>query len=208
MMQQENQDFDELVEVSDENSSTEIGTEAGNDEDTIVCEEEDEKTHTEQMCASEDDAPENTEDLKKEMRIGDVLDVLNELKEQNKELLAAVNEIRKEKTVYESYQQNLKDFKDTFEMFQKQLPQLIIQLRSDLKTGPGTDYRKIIEEAAENYKYLKKAIANDINKAIETWNKVRGGEKEYRKTERLLLLIVIMQIAITIILLSNYFLGA
>lgn len=160
------------------------------------------------MCASEDEAPENAEDLKKDMPIGAVLDVLNELKEQNKELLAAVNEIRKEKTVYESYQQNLKDFKDTFEMFQEQLPQVIIQLRSDLKTGPGTDYRKIIEEAAENYKYLKKAIANDINKAIETWNKVRCGEKEYRKTELLLLLIVIMQIAITIILLKNYFLGA
>lgn len=36
MMQQENQDFDELVEVSDENSPTEIGAEAGKGEDAIV----------------------------------------------------------------------------------------------------------------------------------------------------------------------------
>ena len=80
-------------------------------------------------------------------------------------------------------------------------------MRTELKTGPGTDYKKIIQEAADNYKNLKTAIGNDINKAIATWNKVRGGEKERQKIERLLLVIAIMQAAITIRLLWNYFMG-
>ena len=73
-----------------------------------------------------------------------------------------------------------------------------------LSSSPSN--RKIIEEAAENYKNLKKAIANDINKAIETWDKVRESKKEQR-IERFLLFIVMMQAAITIKILWDYFIG-
>lgn len=202
MMQQVNQEFDDLVEVSENLSTSEIAVEGDNSEDAIVYEQEDEKTLTEKVCALEDDQAKNPDEKQKET----VVSLLKELQKENKEILEVIKEIQNEKIVYEKYQQNLNDFKDTFEIFQTQLPQLILQLRTDLKTGPGTDYRKIIEEAAENYKNLKKAIANDINKAIETWDKVRESKKEQR-IERFLLFIVMMQAAITIKILWDYFIG-
>ena len=202
MMQQVNQEFDDLVEVSDNLSTSEIAVEGDNSEDAIVYEQEDEKTLTEKVCELEDSQAKNPEVKQKET----VVSLLKEIQKENKEILEVIKEIQNEKIVYEKYQQNLNDFKGTFEIFQTQLPQLILQLRTDLKTGPGTDYRKIIEEAAENYKNLKKAIANDINKAIETWDKVRESKKEQR-IERFLLFIVMMQAAITIKILWDYFIG-
>lgn len=202
MMQQVNQEFDDLVEVSENLSTSEIAVEGDNSEDAIVYEQEDEKTLTEKVCELEDNQAKNPEVKQKET----VVSLLKEIQKENKEILEVINEIQNEKIVYEKYQQNLNDFKGTFEIFQTQLPQLILQLRTDLKTGPGTDYRKIIEEAAENYKNLKKAIANDINKAIETWDKVRESKKEQR-IERFLLFIVMMQAAITIKILWDYFIG-
>ena len=175
-MQQVNQEFDDLVEVSENLSTSEIAVEGDNSEDAIVYEQEDEKTLTEKVCALEDNQAKNPEEKQKET----VVSLLKEIQKENREILEVIKEIQNEKIVYEKYQQNLNDFKGTFEIFQTQLPQLILQLRTDLKTGPGTDYRKIIEEAAENYKNLKKAIANDINKAIETWDKVRESKKEQR----------------------------
>lgn len=202
MMQQVNQEFDDLVEVSENLSTSEIAVEGDNSEDAIVYEQEDEKTLTEKVCELEDSQAKNPEVKQKET----VVSLLKEIQKENKEILEVIKEIQNEKIVYEKYQQNLNDFKGTFEIFQTQLPQLILQLRTDLKTGPGTDYRKIIEEAAENYKNLKKAIANDINKAIETWDKVRESKKEQR-IERFLLFIVMMQAAITIKILWDYFIG-
>ncbi len=202
MMQQVNQEFDDLVEVSENLSTSEIAVEGDNSEDAIVYEQEDEKTLTEKVCELEDNQAKNPEVKQKET----VVSLLKEIQKENKEILEVIKEIQNEKIVYEKYQQNLNDFKGTFEIFQTQLPQLILQLRTDLKTGPGTDYRKIIEEAAENYKNLKKAIANDINKAIETWDKVRESKKEQR-IERFLLFIVMMQAAITIKILWDYFIG-
>ncbi len=202
MMQQVNQEFDDLVEVSENLSTSEIAVEGDNSEDAIVYEQEDEKTLTEKVCELEDNQAKNPEEKQKEI----VVSLLKEIQKENKEILEVIKEIQNEKIVYEKYQQNLNDFKGTFEIFQTQLPQLILQLRTDLKTGPGTDYRKIIEEAAENYKNLKKAIANDINKAIETWDKVRESKKEQR-IERFLLFIVMMQAAITIKILWDYFIG-
>lgn len=202
MMQQVNQEFDDLVEVSENLSTSEIAVEGDNSEDAIVYEQEDEKTLTEKVWALEDNQAKNPEEKQKET----VVSLLKEIQKENKEILEVIKEIQNEKIVYEKYQQNLNDFKGTFEIFQTQLPQLILQLRTDLKTGPGTDYRKIIEEAAENYKNLKKAIANDINKAIETWDKVRESKKEQR-IERFLLFIVMMQAAITIKILWDYFIG-
>ena len=202
MMQQVNQEFDDLVEASENLSTSEIAVEGDNSEDAIVYEQEDEKTLTEKVCELEDNQAKNPEVKQKET----VVSLLKEIQKENKEILEVIKEIQNEKIVYEKYQQNLNDFKGTFEIFQTQLPQLILQLRTDLKTGPGTDYRKIIEEAAENYKNLKKAIANDINKAIETWDKVRESKKEQR-IERFLLFIVMMQAAITIKILWDYFIG-
>lgn len=202
MMQQVNQEFDDLVEVSENLSTSEIAVEGDNSEDAIVYEQEDEKTLTEKVCELEDNQAKNPEVKQKET----VVSLLKEIQKENKEILEVIKEIQNEKIVYEKYQQNLNDFKGTFEIFQTQLPQLILQLRTDLKTGPGTDYRKIIEEAAENYKNLKKVIANDINKAIETWDKVRESKKEQR-IERFLLFIVMMQAAITIKILWDYFIG-
>lgn len=202
MMQQVNQEFDDLVEVSENLSTSEIAVEGDNSEDAIVYEQEDEKTLTEKVCALEDNQAKNPEEKQKET----IVSLLKEIQKENKEILEVIKEIQNEKIVYEKYQQNLNNFKGTFEIFQTQLPQLILQLRTDLKTGPGTDYRKIIEEAAENYKNLKKAIANDINKAIETWDKVRESKKEQR-IERFLLFIVMMQAAITIKILWDYFIG-
>ena len=202
MMQQVNQEFDDLVEVSENLSTSEIAVEGDNSEDAIVYEQEDEKTLTEKVCELEDNQAKNPEVKQKET----VVSLLKEIQKENKEILEVIKEIQNEKIVYEKYQQNLNDFKGTFEIFQTQLPQLILQLRTDLKTGSGTDYRKIIEEAAENYKNLKKAIANDINKAIETWDKVRESKKEQR-IERFLLFIVMMQAAITIKILWDYFIG-
>lgn len=208
MMPEENQYFGELIEGTQEISPTEIASESVNNEGAIVDMEDKEETLTEDVCVLETEPSEKNEILPDEKQNEVILTVLKELKEENKELLAAIKEIRNEKIVYEKYQQNLNDFHDTFEMVKEQAPQLITQLRSELKEGPGTDYRKIIEEAAANYKNLKKAIANDINKAIETWNKVRGGEKEYQKIKQLLIIIVVLQIAITTSLLCNYFVGA
>lgn len=202
MMQQVNQEFDDLVEVSENLSTSEIAVEGDNSEDAIVYEQEDEKTLTEKVCELEDNQAKNPEVKQKET----VVSLLKEIQKENKAILEVIKEIQNEKIVYEKYQQNLNDFKGTLEIFQTQLPQLILQLRTDLKTGPGTDYRKIIEEAAENYKNLKKAIANDINKAIETWDKVRESKKEQR-IERFLLFIVMMQAAITIKILWDYFIG-
>lgn len=208
MMPEENQYFGELIEGTQEILPTEIASESVNNEDAIVDVEDKEETFTEDVCALEAETSEKNEILPDEKQNEVILTVLKELKEENKELLAAIKEIQNEKIVYEKYQQNLNDFHDTFEMVKEQAPQLITQLRSELKEGPGTDYRKIIEEAAANYKNLKKAIANDMNKAIETWNKVRGGEKEYQKLKQLLIIIVVLQIAITTSLLCNYFVGA
>ena len=216
-MADENRDFIDLFENDEENTVKEMPSEAANQSDATNDRDENEKTLTEEICEPVDEQPENKDNLCQKNAYEFILKELNMLKEQNVIVLSEIQKltdkksdeeiVAEEKNVYEKYRQNLKDFQDTFTVFESQLPQLILQLRTELKTGPGNDYKQIIEEAAANYGNLKKAIGNDINKAIETWNKVRGGEKERQKIERLLLIIAIMQAAITIRLLWNYFMG-
>lgn len=207
-MSEENRDYSADFSEAAENVTIDMPSEAQNDGNETNDMDGSGKTLTEEICAPEEGQRENEEKFLQNSSIDQLLKELNVVKTQNMMILCEIKKMKeKEKSVYEPYQQNLKDFQDTFKTFQSQLPQLITQLRTELKTGPGTDYKKIIQEAADNYKNLKTAIGNDINKAIATWNKVRGGEKERQKIERLLLVIAIMQAAITIRLLWNYFMG-
>ena len=66
MMQQVNQEFDDLVEVSENLSTSEIAVEGDNSEDAIVYEQEDEKTLTEKVCELEDNQAKNPEVKQKE----------------------------------------------------------------------------------------------------------------------------------------------
>lgn len=207
-MSEENRDYSADFSEAAENVTIDMPSEAQNDGNETNDMDGSGKTLTKEICAPEEGQRENEEKFLQNSSIDQLLKELNVVKTQNMMILCEIQKMKeKEKSVYEPYQQNLKDFQDTFKTFQSQLPQLITQLRTELKTGPGTDYKKIIQEAADNYKNLKTAIGNDINKAIATWNKVRGGEKERQKIERLLLVIAIMQAAITIRLLWNYFMG-
>lgn len=230
-MSDENRDFKDLLDAYEENTVIEMPLEAANESDAATDKGEEEKTPTEEICEPADEQPEN----KQKSELDFILKELNMLKIQNMMVLSEIQKItdgkfaEEGKNVFEKYQKNLDEYQATFETFKSQFPQLITQLRADLKTeyetvydegsknlkeflddmhtGPKAEYKKIIEEAAANYGNLKKAIGNDINKAIETWNKVRGGEKERQKIERLLWIIAIMQAAITIRLLWVYFTG-
>lgn len=234
-MSDENRDFIDLFDNDEENTVIEMPSEAANESDVTNDKDEKEKTLIEEICEPTGEQPENKGNASQNSELDFILNELNMLKMQNVLILGEIQKITDEKCVekgkfvFEKYQKNLEEYQATFEAFKAQFPQIITQLRADLKTeyetvydegsknlkeflddmhtGPKVEYKKIIEEAAANYGNLKKAIGNDINKAIETWNKVRGGEKERQKIERLLLIIAIMQAAITIRLLWNYFMG-
>lgn len=230
-MSDENRDFIHLFENDEENTVIEMPLEAANESGAANDKSEEEKMPTREICEPDGEQPEN----KQKSELDFILKELNMLKTQNRLILSEIQKItdgifdEEGKNVLEKYQKNLDEYQATFETFKAQFPQLITQLRADLKTeyetvydegsknlkeflddmhtGPKVEYKKIIEEAAANYGNLKKAIGNDINKAIETWNKVRGSEKERQKIERLLFIIAIMQAAITIRLLWVYFMG-
>lgn len=169
---------------------------------------EGEKTLTSQNCASDEELTENDVDEPLKFDAEAILAAINEIKVQNEKIITALQELNNDEKVYERYQQNLDDFRKTFELFESQLPQVVTQLRTELKTGPGTDYKNIIQEAAQNYANLKSAISKDIKKAVETWNNVRSDDKAKRKNERLLILVAAMQVTIFMMLFIKFYKGA
>lgn len=199
-MEEENNLFNDYVEEASENVTIEMPSEAENVEAPITSLDSDEKTLKKEICESEERQQKNEHNLQQNEQYDAVIKLINELKEQNIELLGEVTAIKQSMKrtdeIYKKYESNLMDYQDTFKLFEQNYPQIITQVRTDLKK----EYKTVLCEAADNYKKLKAAISKDINKAIETWEKVHGNDQDKKRVEYILLLVAGLEVAAVMLL--------
>ena len=201
----ENAELDLFVEESEENATIEMPSELQNGSEITNDMDDDEKDATAETESCEEEKPEKSSEIEPAEAEIRVLDELAALKEETAAVLTAVtklqNGIRASDKIFEEYKQNLSDVKATFDSFENQLPQLVPQLRGEIKTS----YKDTIEEAVMNYKNLKAAIAKDINNAINTWNKVREVNKDIKRIESFLRFSILLQTVLVILFVLEVF---
>lgn len=204
-MTDENRENAEMDLFVEENATIEMPSEPQNESEPTNDMDDDEKIVIEEIDGREEEELEKSNENVPAEAENRVLEELAALKEQNAAAITAVTElqnaIKANDEVFEKYKQNLSDVKDTFDTFTTQLPQLVTQLRSEIKTS----YKATIEEAVMNYKNLKIAIGKDINNAINTWNNVREVNKDIKRIEKFLLFSILLQTVLVILFILEVF---